>query len=98
MRNFTAPLLSMSLLFSLSADESPKGEMLHTLFDPAEISHSRAYSICMYVLIVLAGLQADSSSYNRSVRYFCPKSGWALRYGMSGNGMILLHQNLTLIN
>lgn len=71
MRNFTAPLLPMSLIFSLYAGKwSSGGRRLHMFMDPAEISHSRVYSVRTSVLIVLAGLQANSSTYNR---HFCPK-------------------------
>lgn len=53
---------------------------------PAEISHSRVYSVRTSVLIALAGLQADSSTSNRSGTHFCPKPLHGhLRYAMSGN-------------
>lgn len=41
--------------------------------EPAEISHSRVYSVRTSVLIVLAGLQANSSTYNRPGTHFSPK-------------------------
>lgn len=65
MRNFTAPLLPMSLIFSLCAHKMVfRGRRLHMFLDPAEIPHSRVYSVRMSLLIVLAGLQANSSTSN----------------------------------
>lgn len=74
MRNFTAPLLPMSLVFSLYAGKWPSGgRRLHMLLDAAEISHSRVYSVRTPVLTVLAGLQSNSSTSNLPGTHFCPK-------------------------